>query len=210
MIFPQSTEPYRDEEGLLSIETTEGESIYQAPEMLNGEAFTEFCARQQLTIRLTLKQTSSDLANKSMWVYGLHVPDFPGDENLPTYDIYDKVGAGVWFRKKRDFEEIQNLTWEEGCGWYDCNKSPEYDDDDANICWAASASNLLLWWMNQNKAYIEAYTSEYGNIVTSTNGKYEYELPSSDFLPLLATDGKVNKNAVFGSELALKVGRLRN
>ena len=197
VIFPQPTDAFQGDEGLLKIETTSGESTYRAPESLNEEPFVEFRAGAQLTIRLDFKQSSPDLANQSIWVYGLNVPDFPGEDKLPTYGLYDKVEPGIWFRKDRTFEEIQNLTWKEGCGWYDCNKSPEYNEDDANTCWAASASNLILWWLNQNKAYIDAYTADWGNSVTSVNGKYEYELPSSDFLPLLAPDGSVNRNAVF-------------
>lgn len=197
VILPQSAEVFRDEPGLLKIKTSKGESSYLAPEMLDGKPLDRFLAGQQLTIRLSIKQTPSDLANKSMWVYGLHVPDFPGEDKLPTYDLYDKVDPGVWFRKKRDYEEIQNLTWAEGCGWYDCHKSPDYTEDDSNICWAASASNLLLWWMNLNKAYIDAYTRDWGNSVRSADGKYVYELPSSDFLPLLTPNGQVNRNAVF-------------
>ena len=35
----------------------------------------------------TLRKPSdgdSELANRSLWVYGLSVPDFPGEGNLPT------------------------------------------------------------------------------------------------------------------------------
>lgn len=33
-------------------------------------------------------------------------------------------------------------------GWYDANKTIEKDGDE-NLCWAASASNLLAWWQAQ-------------------------------------------------------------
>lgn len=93
---------------------------------------------------------------------------------------------------------MQRLTWAEGCGWYDCNKSAEYNENDANLCWAASASNLLIWWLDRNKAYIEAYDRDYGSSVTATvNGqRYEYERPTSEFKPLYS-NGTVNRAPVF-------------
>lgn len=99
----------------------------------------------------------------------MHAPDFPGKENIPSYPPYvSEFLAGAWFRYDLTIEESQYLTWAEGCGWYDCNKSMNYDENDGNLCWAASASNMLIWWMNQNRAYIEAYDREYGSSVTST------------------------------------------
>lgn len=102
---------------------------------------------------------------------------------------------------------MQNLTWEAGCGWYDCNKSPRYTEDDANTCWAASASNLVLWWMNNNRDYIEAYNADYGTTVSGGDGNYVYTFtqPSMEFLPLLPNGGtgdddpdqEQNRNAVF-------------
>ena len=207
LILPQAADDYRSDEGLLRITSPEGESIYRAPETLDGKAFTEFLAGAQLTIRLSVKQSNPDLANKTLWVYGLNVPEFPGEENLPTYKLYDKVPAGIWFRRDRDYEEVQNLTWEAGCGWYDCNKSPRYTEDDANTCWAASASNLVLWWMNNNRDYIEAYNADYGTTVSGGDGNYVYTFtqPSMEFLPLLPNGGtgdddpdqEQNRNAVF-------------
>lgn len=196
VVVPQSAEVFRDETGLLKIETPKGESTYRIPDTIDDRPLTEFLAGQQLTIRLSIQQAPPDLANKSMWVYGLNVPDFPGEDKLPTFTLFQKVPSGIWFRKDRTFEEIQNLTWQEGCGWYDCHKSVNYDEDDSNICWAASASNLLLWWMNLNKPYIDAYIDEWGDTVTSTNGRYTYDLPSSEFLPLITPEG-TNRNAVF-------------
>lgn len=30
------------------------------------------------------------------------------------------------------------------------------------MCWAAAASNLIHWWMDQNREYIAAYDKKYG------------------------------------------------
>ncbi len=37
-------------------------------------------------------------------------------------------------------------------GWYDFNKQRGSGDltDDGNMCWAASASNIIAWWQDQN------------------------------------------------------------
>ena len=57
-----------------------------------------------------------------------------------------------------------------GAGWYDAKKftpfaigdevTPEEKIDgvtDSNLCWAASAANILQWWMDNNRALIEKY-----------------------------------------------------
>ena len=104
---------------------------------------------------------------------------------------------GEWFRYDFDLSESQFLTWKEGCGWFDCNKSPEYNENDGNLCWAAAASNLLIWWMVNNKAYIEAYDKEFGSEVTSTKDDRVFSRPSDEFKPLLYIDGSVNRAPVF-------------
>lgn len=206
VIFPQAVDSYRDEEGLMKIPTTAREIVYKAPEQLNGQPLTQFEAGKQLTIRLTVKEETPEpgtpeLANKTLWVYGLNVPDFPGDENIPTYTIYQTVPDGIWFRLNFDISEEQSLTWKDGCGWYDCNKSKDYDEGDKNLCWAASTSNLLIWWMVHNSDYIQAYDAEYYGdqkpTVTSTSTGRVFDRPAPEFKPLYALDGSVNRAPVF-------------
>ncbi len=38
-------------------------------------------------------------------------------------------------------------------GWYDFNKvrGNQWYNDDASLCWAASAANVIAWWQEQNK-----------------------------------------------------------
>lgn len=206
VILPQAADDYRTAEGLLKIATSEREVIYQAPQQIDGKPLTEFEAGKQLTIRLTVKKDdiepgTPDLANKTLWVYGLDVPDFPGEENIPTYTIYQTVPDGIWFRLNLDIAEDQSLTWTDGCGWYDCNKSRNYDEGDRNLCWAASSSNLLIWWMVNNWDYIQAYDAEYykdkNPSVTSTATGRVFDRPAPDFKPLYAPDGSVNRAPVF-------------
>lgn len=43
-------------------------------------------------------------------------------------------------------------------GWYDVNKS---GGADANLCFAAAASNSLHWWLDQNEKYIQQYLKKH-------------------------------------------------
>ncbi|MBQ6704911.1 MAG: PEP-CTERM sorting domain-containing protein [Opitutales bacterium] len=70
------------------------------------------------------------------------------------------------------------VSWEEG--WYDFNKyskggTPSSNDsrmtDDGNMCWAASAANVIAWWQEQNNV-----TSEYTDMGrTIPQGKDVYQ-----------------------------------
>ena len=147
VIFPQETAPYRDEEGLLKIPTTARDVVYKVPELLDGKPFSRFEAGKQLTIRLNLTG-SADLkwANRKVWVYGIKAPE-----------------EGAW---KQTFlnagYDFYCLPWKAEYGWYDCNKvTPEGGEPDGMMCWAASASNLLHWWIAQNKSYIDRYGDRY-------------------------------------------------
>ena len=176
MIIPQSAIPYRDDDGLLQI-VAEGKTAYfNAPEKTEeNNDLTFFESGKQISINLTLKPGNPELAEKTLWVYGLNVPDFPGKENLPTYKLGNKYGLpeGQWLRYDNRYYEEQYLTWAEGCGWYDCNKSHGNYEDDSQMCWAASASNVVSWWMCLNKEYLAAYDRDYGSSVTTGSSLIE-------------------------------------
>ena len=185
VIIPQSAIPYRDDDGLLQI-VAEGKTTYfKAPEKTEeNNDLTFFESGKQISINLTLRPGNPELAGKTLWVYGLNVPDFPGKENLPTYKLGNKYGLpkGQWLRYDNRYYEEQYLTWAEGCGWYDCNKSHGNYEDDSQMCWAASASNVVSWWMCMNKEYLAAYDVDYGSSVTTGSGTFER--PSYAFKPL--------------------------
>ena len=205
IILPQSATPYRDGAGLLRIANSETEVLYDAPKQTDeGLALATFEPGKQTSFRLSIKQPDPDVANRTLWIYGVNAPDFPGKENIPTYPMYTtQFLAGQWFRLDWAMAECQYLTWAEGCGWYDCNKSVRYNENDRNLCWAASASNLLIWWMVNNRPYIEAYTAKYGTSVESTITPGEvFHRPSDEFKPLYpnGTEGSsivVNRAPVF-------------
>ena len=65
---------------------------------------------------------------------------------------------------------------------------------DGKLCWAASGSNLLLWWLANNRAYVEAYDRDYGAQVMA--GTEVVERPSTEFKPLYS-GGTVNRAPMF-------------
>lgn len=185
VIIPQSALPYRDDDGLLQIVAEGKTAHFKAPEKTEeNNNLTFFEPGKQISINLTLKPGNPELAGKTLWVYGLNVPDFPGKENLTTYKLGNKYGLpqGQWIRYDNRYYEEQYLTWAEGCGWYDCNKSHGNYEDDSQMCWAASASNVVSWWMCLNKEYLAAYDADYGSSVTTNSGTFKR--PSYDFKPL--------------------------
>lgn len=67
---------------------------------------------------------------------------------------------------KREVTNVNNIQYIEykapyisGRGWYDVNKTEDREQD-ANLCFAAAASNGLHWWMAQNSQYIERYLEQ--------------------------------------------------
>lgn len=142
---------------------------------------TDFLAGRTYTINLKVNDagTGDPFASTIHWVYGVNAPVFPGIDKVENvYDRFPRhAPMGEWLRWLDFGDEKQILTWKEGCGWYDCNKTSDYVDD-SKLCWAATASNLLHWWMNHNQKYIEAYDAEFGR-------EYEdYERPLSMFVPM--------------------------
>lgn len=150
----------------------------------------------ELSLIKNIRTNSDMFANKTFWVYGVDAPDFPGIEKATTCPIWTSTfPEGEWIRY--DYasigidSEVQKLTWKEGCGWYDCNKTYEYDNaEDKNMCWAASASNLLHWWLTNNKKYIDMYDEVYGQ-------KYSFARPSEAFAPPVVPNYASNKSEIF-------------
>lgn len=149
IVYPQDVTPYRDEEGLLKIVMQGKESFFKAPEKLpNGTELSKFEAGKQVTVRLSLKEGDIQWANRKVWVYGITAPD-EKEWQLLYPGMYTSTA----------------LVWKKEYGWYDCNKlNPTANPNgvpDGMMCWAATASNLLHWWVDQNKRYIDMYGEKY-------------------------------------------------
>lgn len=58
------------------------------------------------------------------------------------------------------------------------------------MCWAASASNLLHWWLVNNKKYIDRYDEMYGP-------QYDFARPSEVYKAPNLGDYTSNKSEIF-------------
>ena len=69
------------------------------------------------------------------------------------------------------------LSWGKGSGWYDVNKMRVADN---NLCWAATASNMLHWWLDQNSSNIARYCQieniSYAQIPHSISTSHDSEI----------------------------------
>lgn len=144
IIYPQPTTPYKSDEGLIEISLNGKKLIYKVPEEGNdGELLTAFEAGKKFSINLKTVAPDFDWANKKVWVYGINSPE-----------------EGAWRQIFSNYSTYY-LSLKEEYGWYDVNK--RYTSDapdkfpDGMMCWAASASNLLHWWMDRNEEYIDKY-----------------------------------------------------
>ena len=58
-------------------------------------------------------------------------------------------------------------------GWYDVNKVGKGENGDINMCWAASASNIIQWWQDR---YVAAGETLPAQAVTGAGSTYELAL----------------------------------
>ena len=163
VIYPQEAAPYRDGNGVLLRVTAGGrEYDFKAPQTLgDGSPLERFEAGKQITIRLSLKEAVvSEWANRKVWVYGI----------TPAPD-------DAWIQLHPDLYSTYHLPWKKEYGWFDCNKLNPMGVaggvPDGNMCWAATVSNLLHWWCEHNRKYIEMYGDRY------KGSDYNYPLPKA-------------------------------
>lgn len=162
LIYPQDAAPYRNGDGTLLRISTSGQNYdFKAPEkQTDGTQLDRFEAGKQITVKLTLKSAGDlEWANRTVWVYGI---------TAPAKEAWKQFFPGLY--------STYSLPWKEEYGWYDCNKlnptgRPE-GVPDSEMCWAATASNLLHWWFHHNEAYILKYQNY-------TGPDYHYPLPQA-------------------------------
>ena len=82
------------------------------------------------------------------------------------------MGAGGDFKKEVtrggfDTYVIYKAPFSSGNGWYDVNKTRSGGniDIDKNLCFAATASNMLHWWFDQNSESVDNYIAKNGDII---------------------------------------------
>ena len=147
VLCPQSVDGFR--ESWISVTIGEDTQIFGAPEMIGEEVFSALKSAVETTINIDICKPKTPepepehkpdvkWANRTVWVYGV---------KEPAESDWGYVSG----------TNQKGLTWKKGCGWYDCNKINMAGDPDGSMCWAATASNMIYWWLDQNADNIRRY-----------------------------------------------------
>lgn len=178
IIYPQPTAPYKNNDGLIEISLDGKKSIYKVPEKGNdGELLTVFEEGKTFTVNLKMVTPDFDWANKKVWVYGINPPK-----------------DGAWSLLYPTIKVTEYLLWKKEYGWYDINKRNPSNISggipDGMMCWAAAGSNLLHWWIDQNKEYIDKYVTQ-----------NKYKGPDYQYNAVNAVTDNKQESAIFQSFL---------
>lgn len=132
LVVPGELERFRTE-GWIKIVAGNRELVYNAPESIGNTLESG----KQVTVNLQLKSEEVVPEEPVWWVDGVQ----PSDQ---------------W-----EYEApVSRMPWRQNCGWFDCNKLDARDTTptgDGRTCWEASSSNLMHWWLNANRSYVERY-----------------------------------------------------
>lgn len=84
-----------------------------------------------------------------------------------------KLGENGDFRRTEEHGYIDyKAPFEEGRGYFDVNKAPfgKNKEVDQNLCFAATASNTLHWYLQENREVIEKYIEDNGDVKKTVGG----------------------------------------
>lgn len=132
LVVPGELERFRTE-GWIKIVAGSRELVYNAPESIGSSLESG----KQVTVNLQLKSEEVVPEEPVWWVEGIQ-PSEQWEYEDPAY----------------------RMPWTQNCGWFDCNKLDAKDTSstgDGRTCWEASSSNLMHWWLNANRSYVERY-----------------------------------------------------
>lgn len=132
LFVPGELERFRTE-GWIKIVAGNRELVYNAPESIGNTLESG----KQVTVNLQLKLEEVVPEEPVWWVDGVQ-PFDQWEYEAPVY----------------------RMPWRQNCGWFDCNKLDARDTSptgDGRTCWEASSSNLMHWWLNANRSYVERY-----------------------------------------------------
>ena len=112
----------------------------------------------------------------AFFVQGVHIPNLKSTEE--GGDFIEKEDSGYFTRVAR---------FVRGQGYYDTNKARngQNKDVDRNLCFATTASNVLHWYLQENKEKIQDYIHAHGDVVRRV-GQKNYSL--QDFLDQSSPD----------------------
>lgn len=146
VVCPQPVEPDWQTGEWMEIRIGDKVYPYRLPKQFaDGTDWQSFDSGKQIHLRIELKKKGEDQnwCNQTGWVFGVNNP--------PAKD---------WHYVSVTPYEFKGLKWAPEYGWYDCNKrfpNRGEGNNDSEMCWAAASSNLLYWWMDQNRDYIQQY-----------------------------------------------------
>lgn len=132
LVFPGELRNFHTD-GWIKIVAGNQEWVYNAPENI-GNALE---IGKQVTVNLRLKSEEIAPEESVWWVEGIQ-PSDKWEYEAPAY----------------------RMSWTLDCGWFDCNKlnaANTKPGGDGRTCWEASSSNLMHWWLNANRSYVERY-----------------------------------------------------
>lgn len=132
LVVPGELERFRTE-GWIKIVAENRELVYNAPESIGSSLESG----KQVIVNLQLKSEKVVPEEPVWWVEGIQ-PSEQWEYEAPAY----------------------RMPWRQNCGWFDCNKLNAKDTSptgDGRTCWEASSSNLMHWWLNANRSYVERY-----------------------------------------------------
>ena len=112
----------------------------------------------------------------AFFVQGVHIPNLKSTEE--GGDFIEKEDSAYFTRVAR---------FVRGQGYYDTNKARngQNKDVDRNLCFATTASNVLHWYLQENKEKIQDYIHAHGDVVRRV-GQKNYSL--QDFLDQSSPD----------------------
>ena len=136
--------------------------------------------KKDLEVKLTQKKNEHPNV-ETRWVHGVEKPE--NGEKVPVIDesgnpmkdnghtvYYNSDYVTVWkenentkFFNVRKLHFVMRDTMAPYC----------YNSSDSNMCWAMTASNMLHWWVEQNKDLVNKYNSAYNFLYTKGLGNNE-------------------------------------
>ena len=126
--------------------------------------------KKDLTVKLEQKANENPTVI-TKWVSGVEKPNngekvpVLGEDGAPLQEggqtlYYNSDYVSVWkenentkFFNVRKLNFVMKNTMSSHC----------YQGSDSNMCWAMTASNMLHWWGEQNKEFINRYKNKYGS-----------------------------------------------
>lgn len=107
---------------------------------------------------------------------------------------------------------VRQVDYQAGQGWYDVNKSKDgkHKVNDDYLCFAAVASNMLHWWMDQNDAYIQEYIEQQEKLVNDPPSNDHLSAEKIALLKSLRHSFNDQQDSVIFKKFTAEFGHLTN